>query len=202
MKFFRLRLVAALLLGITLISMASTYFDVLAHRHTLRSELARRTQWFGASLQTQIEQQFLSAPKEEWPAILERLRQHPDQPSIAVFNNNGELLASAGNLLSMKDMHPAILNKVLTAGKESSNFVKVQEDVQRGVAGSGNRGPHQASAGSSSRLWYEDAVPLHSGGQTPGALLMLVDADYIRTDGTNFGKEAFCASRHWLYWSL
>ena len=191
MKFFRLRLVATLLFGITLISVASTYFDVLARRHTLRSELSRRTQWFGTSLQTQIEQQFLSAPREEWPAILERLRQHPDQPSIAVFNNNGQLLASAGNLLSMKDMHPTILNKVLTAGKESSTFVKVQEDTQRGVAGSGKRGPHQASAGSSSRLWYEDVIPLHSGGQTAGALLMLVDADYIRTDGNEVWQRSF-----------
>ena len=191
MKFFRLRLVASLLLGITLISVASTYFDVLAHRHTLRSELARRTQWFGASLQTQIEQQFLSAPKEEWPAILERLRQHPDQPSLAVFNNNGQLLASAGNLLPMKDMHPVLLNKVLTAGKESSTFVKVQEDTQRGTAGSGNRGNHQTSAGSSSRLWYEDVIPLHSGGQIVGALLMLVDADYIRTDGNEVWQRSF-----------
>jgi trehalose 6-phosphate synthase len=191
MKFFRLRLVASLLLGITLISVASTYFDVLAHRHTLRGELARRTQWFGASLQTQIEQQFLSAPKEEWPAILERLRQHPDQPSLAVFNNNGQLLASAGNLLPMKDMHPVLLNKVLTAGKESSTFVKVQEDTQRGTAGSGNRGNHQTSAGSSSRLWYEDVIPLHSGGQIVGALLMLVDADYIRTDGNEVWQRSF-----------
>ncbi len=190
MKFFRLRLVAALLLGITLISVASTYFDVLAHRHTLRNELARRTQWFGASLQTQIEQQFLSAPQEEWPAILERLRQHPDQPSLAVFDNNGQLLASAGNLLPMNAKQPVILNKVLAAGKESGFFVKVQQDTQRGSAG-GNRGTHQTSAGSSSRLWYEDVIPLHSGGKTVGALLMLVDADYIRTDGNTVWQRSF-----------
>ena len=191
MKFFRLRLVAALLLGITLISVASTYFDVLAHRHTLRTELARRTQWFGTSLQTQIEQQFLSAPKEEWPAILERLRQHPDQPSVAVFNNNGELLASAGNLLPLKNMHPAILNKVLTTGKEASAFVKVQEDAQLGVAGSGNGRAPQTNAGSSNRLSYEDVIPLHNGGQTVGVLLMLVDADYIRIDGNEVWGRSF-----------
>ena len=191
MHFFRLRLVAALLLGITLISVAFTYFDVLAHRHTLRSELARRTQWFGTSLQPQIEQQFLSTPKNAWPAILEHLRQHPDQPSLAVFDNHGELLASAGSLLPLENLHPAILNKVLTTGKESSAFVKVQENAQPGVAGSGNGYTPQTNAGSSSGLWYEDAIPMHSGGQTTGALLMLVDADYIRTDGYEVWRRSF-----------
>ena len=102
MHFFRLRLVAALLLGITVISVASTYFDVLAHRHTLRSELARRTQWFGASLQPQIEQQFMTGSTGDWPAILAHFRQHPDQPSLAVFDNKGALLASAGDIVPLK----------------------------------------------------------------------------------------------------
>ena len=51
MKLFRLRLVAALLFGIILVSVAFTYFDVLAYKHALRSDLERRTQWFATSLQ-------------------------------------------------------------------------------------------------------------------------------------------------------
>ena len=43
MQFFRMRLILALVLGITLVSVASTYFEVLAHKHLLRQELARRT---------------------------------------------------------------------------------------------------------------------------------------------------------------
>jgi hypothetical protein len=36
MKFFRMRLILALVLGITLISVTSTYFEVLAHKYVLR----------------------------------------------------------------------------------------------------------------------------------------------------------------------
>ena len=86
MHFFRLRLVAALLVGITLISLGSTYFDVLAHNHTLRVDLARRTQWFGTSIQPQIEQQLMIGPDEALPSVLRNLRQYPDQPSVVVHD--------------------------------------------------------------------------------------------------------------------
>ena len=55
MKFFRVRLILALVVGITLVSVASTYFEVLAHKHALRLELQRRTAWLSKSLQSQLE---------------------------------------------------------------------------------------------------------------------------------------------------
>jgi hypothetical protein len=36
MHFFRVRLILALIASVTLVSLASTYFDVLAHRHNMR----------------------------------------------------------------------------------------------------------------------------------------------------------------------
>ena len=43
MHSFRLRLILALIAGVTLVSVASTYFEVLAHKHVLREELERRS---------------------------------------------------------------------------------------------------------------------------------------------------------------
>ena len=50
MHLFRLRLILALIVGVTLVSVAFTYFDVLAHRHILRQELERRAKWMGMSI--------------------------------------------------------------------------------------------------------------------------------------------------------
>jgi trehalose 6-phosphate synthase len=191
MHFFRLRLVAALLLGITLISVASTYFDVLAHRHTLRSELARRTQWYGMSLQPQIEQQFTTGSSDAWQAILARVRQHPDQPSLAIFDNEGELLASTGDIIPLKSIHPEFLKRAFSAGMEASAFVKIPGDPNHAESNKVDAGNQGASEGSSPRLWYEYAIPLHNGDRTVGALLMLVDADYIRTDGNEVWRRSF-----------
>jgi hypothetical protein len=48
MEFFRVRLILALIAGVTLVSLGSTYFDVLAHKHALRQELERQTDLVGA----------------------------------------------------------------------------------------------------------------------------------------------------------
>ena len=52
---FRARLILALIAGITVVSLASTYFEVLARKHVLRVELERRTGWLGTSLQPFVE---------------------------------------------------------------------------------------------------------------------------------------------------
>jgi trehalose 6-phosphate synthase len=134
MHFFRLRLVAALLLGITLISLASTYFDVLAHKHTLRIDLARRTQWLGDGLQPQIEQQLIMGGEIDWPVILRSLRQHPDQPALAVFDNQGRLLASTGDTPPLEKVPASLLERTLSEDKEASAFVRIPEaDSHDGV---------------------------------------------------------------------
>jgi len=190
MHFFRLRLLAALLLGITLISVASTYFDVLAHKHALRIDLARRTQWYGAGLQPQIEQQFMIGSRDALLEMLGRLRQHPDQPALAVFDSEGMLVASAGEVLPAKNVQSEILKRTLTTGREASVFVKAAQD---GHAPAGNvvRSGLATNPSASTRLWYEDAIPLHNGDRIVGALLMLVDADYIRTEGMEVWRRSF-----------
>ena len=184
MHFFRLRLVAALLAGITLISVGSTYFDVLAHKHTLRSDLARRTQWFGAGLQPLVEQQLMMGPREDLPRVLQNLRQFPDQPSLAVYDTSGTLLASTGDIFPLKQTPTSLLKRPLTAGKDSGAFVK--------IAGEQNRnGSSPAQPSDSTRLWYEDAIPLHDGQRTVGALVMVTDADYIRLEGVDVWRRSF-----------
>ena len=178
MHFFRLRLVAALLAGITLISVGSTYFDVLAHKHTLRSDLARRTQWFGAGLQPLIEQQLMMGPQEDLPRVLQNLRQYPDQPSLAVYDTGGILLASTGDISPLTHTPTSLLKRPLTAGKESGVFVKIATEHN-------SRSGASPAQSDSTRLWYEDAIPLHDGQRTVGALVMVTDADYIRLEGVD-----------------
>jgi len=183
MQFFRLRLVAALLAGITLISVGSTYFDVLSHKHALRGDLARRTQWFGAGLQPLIEQQLLISPPENLPRVLQHFRQYPDQPSLAVYDTSGTLLASTGDISPLSSLPTALLKRPLTEGKASDAFVKFPGP--QGVVKSGNQ-PSQ-----SIRLWYEAAIPLHDGQRTIGALVMVTDAEYIRQEGVGVWRRSF-----------
>src|SRR5580658_6016374 len=190
MHFFRLRLLAALLLGITLISLGSTYFDVLAHKHHSRLDLARKTQWFVTGLQPQLEAQFATGKRNDWPKVLERLRQHSDQPSLEVFDKEAVLLGSAGQVVPPKNLAP-MLDVALTKGKEASAFVKIQASDSQ-VGAEKNPGSVQsAQPAAQTRLWYEDVIPLHDGERTVGALVTMVDADYISAEGLEVWRRSF-----------
>ena len=168
MRWNRIRLVALLLVGIALVSAASTYFDVLAHKHTLRADLVRRTQWFGNGLQPQIEQQFVTGDKVDWAGLLKNLRQHPDEPSLTVLDAGGNVLASDGDTPAWDKQRGNLIRQTLAKGKEVGAFVHMPP-VRAGSAGG-------QGADTSPRLWYEDVMPLHAGGRIAGAVLMTADA--------------------------
>ncbi|MGA2350457.1 MAG: trehalose-6-phosphate synthase [Terracidiphilus sp.] len=188
MHLFRLRLVVALLLGITLISIASTYFDVLAHEHRLRSDLARRTQWLAAGLQPQIEQKLTAGANVDWLEMLRALRVNPDQPAMAAFDMNGRLLASIGeDAPSWQNLSIGLLVRTLNSGKDGSAFVRFPE----APAQAGGTNYRRNNGSSSPRLWYEDAIPLRDGARTVAILLLVADAEYIHTERTDTWRRSF-----------
>ncbi|MGA2852351.1 MAG: trehalose-6-phosphate synthase [Terracidiphilus sp.] len=190
MRWNRIRLVALLVVGIALISAASTYFDVLAHKHTLRSDLVRRTQWFGAGLQPQIEQQFGTGNKIDWAGLLKRLRQHPDEPSLTILDTAGNVLASDGDTPAWDGQPGNLIKRTLSTGKEAGAFVRMPPAVTNP---GGKQGAQDGAAQdrTSVRLWYEDAMPLHAGGNIAGALLMTADAEYIHAEGIDVWQRSF-----------
>ena len=153
MPFFRMRLILALIVGITLVSIGSTYFDVLAHKHALRRELVRRSQWLGASLQPQIEQAAATGSEDRIASAVQHLHRGDQALGIAVFNPGGRLLASAGGDEVLRVLAPDAVEKCITRGIEVSVF--------------GHDGDWQ---------WQEEVMPLRNGGQLDGALVVLEDA--------------------------
>src|SRR5580698_3435930 len=168
MPFFRIRLILALVLGITLISIALTYFDVLAHKHVLRRELSRRSAWLGASLQPEIEQAVATGRVDAIDAVLKRLHRPDVDLGLAVYAPGGRLLASVG---------PADVIKALPADLMEKSIRKSGE-----VAAFGHNGDWQ---------WLEDAFPLQESGQLNGVLVILEDARFIRVEGNAVWKMSF-----------
>ena len=74
MHFFRLRLILVLIAGVTLVSVASTYFEVLAHKHMMREDLERRTAQQAASLLPEVQQAFTGGPTATLSSEAARLR--------------------------------------------------------------------------------------------------------------------------------
>jgi trehalose-6-phosphate synthase len=167
-QLFRLRLILALILGVTLVSVGSTYFDALAHKHAMRQDLERRTALLGASLQPEVEAAVDGNRVDVVAATVARLHPFDEALGLAVYSPDGRLLASAGpqNLFNL--LPPATVKRAAHRGASVAYF--------------GHDGDRQ---------WLEEAIPLHAGASLNGVMVILQDAGFIRAEDMAVWKRSF-----------
>jgi trehalose 6-phosphate synthase len=168
MHLFRVRLILALIVAVTLVSVASTYFDVLAHKHTLRVELERRIKWMDMSVQPGVTGALETGDPSALPGVVELLKTHTGVLGLAVYDGQGKLLACTG---------PQEVLRALPYGV-------IQKSIQKGdvVSAFGHSGDWQ---------WLEEAQPLHNGNALIGTLAVVADAGYIRSEGIAVWQRSF-----------
>jgi alpha,alpha-trehalose-phosphate synthase [UDP-forming] len=168
MQSFRMRLILALVLGVTLVSVASTYFEVLSHKHALRLELQRRTAWLARSLQAEMQKTMTGSQTAEIAAEAARLRSQNEALGVAVYDAQGGLVTQAGPAGVFAALPRGPLDNAIKQGIDSSSFGH-QDDQQ----------------------WLEEAIPLFVSGHVAGALVVLEDAGSIRAEGTRVWQQSF-----------
>lgn len=168
MHSFRLRLILVLVASVTLVSVASTYFEVLAHKHFLREDLEHRTRWMGVGLQPYLEQTMASGKATSLPELLASFRARTGVMGLAVFDPENRPIALAGASDLLRGLPHPLVEKSLRRGAEESAF--------------GHSGDVQ---------WLEEVFPLHNGNQLEGALVVMADAGYIRSEGWDLWRRSF-----------
>ena len=168
MKFFRMRLILALVVGITLVSVASTYLEVLAHKHVLRQELQRKTAWQSRSLQAAMEKSLAAGEVAGTVAEVVRLRAQNEALGLAVYDLQGRLVTAAGPAGIFAALPRGPLDKAIQQDADSSIFGR--QDNQQ---------------------WLEEVTPLHADGRMAGALVILEDANAIRAEGVAVWWHSF-----------
>jgi heme exporter protein D len=160
MKFFRMRLIVALVIGVTLVSIASTYLEVVTHKHFLRQELKRRTAWQSKSLQAAMEKSLAAGQVAGTAAEAVQLRAQNEALGLAVYDLQGKLVTAAGPAWNLGALPRGPLDKAIQQGADSSIF--------------GHRNNQQ---------WLEEVTPLHADGRMNGAMVILEDANAIHAEG-------------------
>ncbi len=168
MQLFRMRLILALIAGITVISVASTYFEVLARKHTLRQELERRTAWLGTSLQPGLERAVAAGDVAEVARQAELLHAGGQALGMAVVDLEGKRLAFSGPETVWAALAPGPVERAMKRGINTAAF------------------GHEKGA-----QWLEEALPLHVDGSVAAVLVILEDAGYIRAEGAEVWKQSF-----------
>src|SRR5690348_14378397 len=96
MHSFRLRLILALIAGVTVVSVVSTYFEVLEHKHVLRQELEWRSNWMGASLKPQLEQAFAQDNSGSFADLTANAKAQTGALGVGVYDPQGHMISFAG----------------------------------------------------------------------------------------------------------
>ena len=96
MHSFRLRLILALIAGVTIVSVASTYFEVLEHKHVLRQELQWRSTWIGNSLRLQIRQALIQGDPADLQSAVTDAKNQTGALGIGIYDPQGHLISAFG----------------------------------------------------------------------------------------------------------
>jgi trehalose 6-phosphate synthase len=168
MHLFRLRLILALIAGVTVVSVASTYFDVLAHRHALRQDLERRTKWMGISLIPDVQSALETGDPSVLPGLAQLLKSGTGSLAVAVYDTHGNLLAGAGPQPVMQALRRDTITESLAKHSNVDLF--------------GHSGRWQ---------WLVETFPIYEGNRVEGTMAVVADAGYINAGDMSLWKRTF-----------
>ena len=184
MHSFRLRLILALIAGVTIVSVASTYFEVLEHKHVLRQELQWRSTWIGNSLRLQIRQALIQGDQAGLQSAAADAKNQTGVLGIGIYDPQGHLVTASGVPEVFSALARVPFKSLAKTGVQSLSRTRVEESLQKGaqVSAFGHTGNTQ---------WLEQVFPVHDGNKLVGALVVLIDAGYIRDQGYDLWRRSF-----------
>jgi alpha,alpha-trehalose-phosphate synthase [UDP-forming] len=168
MRLLSLRLIISLIVGITLVSLAFSYHQVLREKRTLRSDLERRAEVVGESLGENVEKELGTGSVAGLQRLVNSFGNREHLLGVAVYDRAGATLAITPSLAQMLPQAPSQVRQAMSADREQSSFLTLnKERVQIFV------------------------LPLQRADATVGGLVLVHDVEYIRTQNLRTWRQAF-----------
>src|SRR5712672_2725768 len=168
MRLLSVRLIISLIVGITLVSLGFSYYQVIGEKRRLRSELERRAEVLGESLADNVERSWELGSDRGLQRLVLRFGNREHLAGVAVYDRQGKAVAMTPELgKTLKSSPPAIAAAVATDHNQSS-FEKVGEE----------------------RI-HVLALPLHRKDEVVGGLAVVNQADYIHAQALRVWRETF-----------
>src|SRR4029077_7053668 len=130
MRLLSVRLIASLILGITLISSGFSYYEVLAEKRALRSDVERRAEMLGESLVGNVERSSWNAgsakvPNTELQRLGKRFGNREHMLGGVIFDRQGTLVAATPELAKTLTATPPPVTQAITQGYAQSSFLRL-----------------------------------------------------------------------------
>jgi trehalose-6-phosphate synthase len=154
------RLIIALVIGVTLVSLASSWYEVRAQKDALRLELERKAATLGESLAATAELYLHSGDRAGLEQMVRHFGTGEHLLGIGVYGRDGSPLVVTPALNSLLPGSPPLITSVLAKDHDESNYTRLHF-----------------------KRIYLLAIPLHApDNSVTGGIVLAHDTGYIRAE--------------------
>ncbi len=168
MRLLSARLIVSLIIGITLVSLGFSYYQVLQEKRGLERDLERPAEVLGESIAGTVEKSLESGPPRGLQRLVQRYAKREHLLGVAIYDRQGKVMAITTDLGQIISNPPADVTKAMDEGHAEASFVRLGQQ----------------------RL-HIFALPLHRQDEIVGGLAVVHDAAYIREQSLRTWRDAF-----------
>ena len=160
MRILSLRLIIALILGVTLVSLASSWSDVQDDKESLRRDLQHKAEALGESLASSAELYLANGDTVNLEQLVRRFSNRDHLMGIGIYDHNGSQLVLSRELSSLLSTTPEALADALKYDRPENRFTRIHF-----------------------RRVYLLAAPLHARDKSAiGGIVLVYETAYIRAE--------------------
>jgi len=171
MRLLSARLIVSLIVGITLVSLCTSYYEVMVQSRSMRKDLERRAEVLGDSLARNVERDLQRDAQRTLQRTVQQFANREHLTGLAVYSPDGHPLAVTTNLQPLMESAPPIVLQALKENHDTQAFERM------GIASI-----------------HVYALPLHDGDDLIGGLAIVHDAGYIRAESKRIWRETFLSA--------
>jgi trehalose-6-phosphate synthase/uncharacterized membrane protein affecting hemolysin expression len=168
MRLLSVRLIVSLIVGITLVSLGFSYYEVVGEKRALRSDLERRAEVLGESVAGNVEKSWETGSERGLQRLVQRFGNREHLVGVAVYDRQGKVIAITSELGEILTETPNDVTQAIAEDHGESSFVRVGNDPV-----------------------HIFALPLHRQDDVVGGLAVVHDVSYIRAQSLRAWREAF-----------
>ena len=168
MRLLSLRLIVSLIVGVTLVSLLSSYYTVRMEKLDLRRDVERRAELLGESLGANVERSLEKGSLRDLQRIVQRFGNREHLAGIAVYDVFGDVVAETPGLASILSTPPAVVMHAEADNQGKAEFTRL---------------------GNASLHIY--VMPLHHEDKVIGALAIVHDVGFIAAQTRQEWRSTF-----------
>jgi len=168
MRLLSVRLIVSLIVGITLVSLGFSYYEVVGEKRALRGDLERRAEVLGESVAGNVEKSWESGSERGLQRLVQRFGNREHLVGVAVYDRQGKVVAITTELGEVLPAMPQDVTRAMAEGHGESSFVRVGNDPV-----------------------HIFALPLQRQDEVVGGLAVVHEVSYIRAQTLRAWRQAF-----------